>query len=93
MGWGQAKHQNSRRKGCQKEHFTNRINVPRIERSSRDLIEPMDIKLSVPEYRPIPNVVVETRPKHVQAWLNALPLANSLEAGRKLAAGVLVLKA
>ena len=91
MGWGQAKHQNSRRKGCQKEHFTNRINVPRIERSSRDLIEPMDIKLSVPEYRPIPNVVVETRPKHVQAWLNALPLANSLEAGRKLADGIAAL--
>ena len=51
----------------------------------------MDIKLSVPEYRPIPNVVVETRPKHVQAWLNALPLANSLEAGRKLADGIAAL--
>lgn len=51
----------------------------------------MDIKLSVPEYQPIPNVTVETRPKHVQEWLDALPLANSLEAGRKLADAIAAL--
>ena len=51
----------------------------------------MDIKLSVPEYQAIPNAAVETRPKHVQAWLNALPLANSLEAARKLADAIAVL--
>lgn len=51
----------------------------------------MDIKLSVPEYQPIPNAAVETRPKQVQAWLSALPLANSLEAARKLADAVAVL--
>ena len=54
-------------------------------------IQLMDIKLSVPEYQAIPNAAVETRPKHVQAWLNALPLANSLEAARKLADAIAVL--
>lgn len=51
----------------------------------------MDIKLSVPEYQPVPNVVVEIRPKQVQAWLNALPLANSLDVGRKLADAIAAL--
>jgi len=51
----------------------------------------MDIKLSVPEYQAVPNLVVETRPKHVQEWLDALPLANSQEAGRKLADAIAAL--
>lgn len=51
----------------------------------------MDIKISVPEYQAVPNLVVEIRPKHVQEWLDALPLANSLEAGRKLADAIATL--
>lgn len=51
----------------------------------------MDIKLSVPEYQPVPNLVVETRPKHVQEWLDALPLANGMDAGRKLADAIAAL--
>lgn len=44
----------------------------------------MDIKLSVPRYTPVPNLTVETRPKQVREWLDALPLANSQESARKL---------
>lgn len=51
----------------------------------------MDIKLSVPEYQAVPNLSVEIRPKYVQEWLDALPLANSLDAGRKLADAIAAL--
>lgn len=44
----------------------------------------MDLKLSLPQHPPVPEIVVETRPKQVQEWLRALPLANALEAARKL---------
>ena len=45
----------------------------------------MELKLSLPTYPPVPQFVVETRPKQVQEWLQALPLANTHEACRKLA--------
>lgn len=45
----------------------------------------MELKLSLPTYHPVPQFVVETRPKQVQEWLKALPLANTQEACRKLA--------
>ena len=45
----------------------------------------MELKLTLPTYPPVPQFVVETRPKQVQEWLKALPLANTLEACRKLA--------
>ena len=45
----------------------------------------MELKLSLPTYPPVPQFVVETRPKQVQEWLKALPLANTQEACRKLA--------
>ena len=45
----------------------------------------MELKLSLPSYPAVPQFVVETRPKHVQEWLEALPLANTHEACRKLA--------
>lgn len=45
----------------------------------------MDIKLALPQYPPVPHLTVETRPKQVKEWLDALPLANSQDAGRKLA--------
>lgn len=45
----------------------------------------MELKLSLPTYPPVPEFVVETRPKQVQEWLEALPLANTHEACRKLA--------
>lgn len=45
----------------------------------------MTIKLSVPALRGVVNAEVETRPKQVQEWLDALPMANSLDAARKLA--------
>ena len=51
----------------------------------------MEIQLSVPEYAAVPNLSVETRPKQVKEWLEALPLANSQEAGRKLADAIAVL--
>ena len=51
----------------------------------------MDIKISVPEYQAVPNLSVETRPKQVKEWLDALPLANSQEAGRKLADAIATL--
>ena len=44
----------------------------------------MELKLTLPTYPPVPQFVVETRPKQVQEWLKALPLANTLEACRKL---------
>ncbi|MBT9611695.1 MAG: hypothetical protein IV108_00315 [Burkholderiales bacterium] len=44
----------------------------------------MDIQLSVSEYQTVPPASVETRPKQVKEWLDGLPLANSLDAGRKL---------
>lgn len=44
----------------------------------------MELKLALPAYAP-PQANVETRPKQVQAWLNALPLAHSQAAGRQLA--------
>lgn len=53
----------------------------------------MDIKLSVPEYQTVPSSSVETRPKQVKAWLDALPLANSLDAGRKLTDAIAALNA
>ncbi len=45
----------------------------------------IEIKLSVPEYLSHPNPPVETRPKQLKEWLDALPLANGMDAGRKLA--------
>ena len=45
----------------------------------------MDIKLALPQYPPVPSFTVEIRPKQVKEWLDALPLANSQDAGRKLA--------
>ena len=45
----------------------------------------MELKLALPTYSPVPEFVVETRPKQVQEWLEALPLANTPEACRKLA--------
>lgn len=45
----------------------------------------MELKLSLPTYPPVPQFVVETRPKQVQEWLQTLPLANTHEACRKLA--------
>jgi hypothetical protein len=45
----------------------------------------MTIKLSVPALRGVTSVEVETRPKQVKEWLDALPMANSFEAARKLA--------
>jgi len=51
----------------------------------------MELKLSLPTYPPASKAEVETRPKQVQAWLEALPLANGQEAGRKLADAVIAL--
>lgn len=51
----------------------------------------MELKLSLPSYPSIPKSGVETRPKQVQEWLDALPLANSQEAGRKLADAIAAL--
>lgn len=45
----------------------------------------MTIKLSIPALQSVSTVAVETRPKHVKEWLDALPLANGFEAARKLA--------
>ena len=50
-----------------------------------------DIQLSVPEYVLVPHATLETRPKQVKAWLDALPLANSLDAGRRLADAIAAL--
>ncbi len=51
----------------------------------------MELKLSLPSYPPIPKTGVETRAKQVQEWLDALPLANSQESGRKLADAIAAL--
>lgn len=51
----------------------------------------MELKLSLPSYRSIPKGGVETRPRQVQEWLDALPLANSQEASRKLADAIAAL--
>lgn len=48
----------------------------------------MEFKFSLPAYPALPKASVEIRPKQVQEWLDALPLANSPEAGRKLADGI-----
>lgn len=45
----------------------------------------MTIKLSIPALQSVSGVAVETRPKQVKEWLDALPLANSFDAARKLA--------
>jgi len=45
----------------------------------------MTIKLSIPALQGASGVAVEIRPKQVKEWLDALPLANSFEAARKLA--------
>lgn len=44
----------------------------------------MTIKLSVPTLRGASEVEVETRPKQVKEWLDALPMSNSFESARKL---------
>ena len=51
----------------------------------------MDIKFSVPQYSPVPNLTVETRPKQVRDWLDALPLANSQESARKLTDAIITI--
>lgn len=45
----------------------------------------MTIKLSIPALQSVSTVAVETRPKLVKEWLDALPLANGFDAARKLA--------
>lgn len=44
----------------------------------------MDIKLSIPLPEQSANLTVETRPRQVQEWLDALPFANLGETSRKL---------
>lgn len=44
----------------------------------------MTIRLSVPALRGVATIDVETRPKQVKEWLDGLPMANGLEAARKL---------
>lgn len=51
----------------------------------------MDLKLSLPQHAPVPQIIIETRPKQVQEWLRALPLANAPEAARKLTDALAVL--
>lgn len=53
----------------------------------------MELKLSVlPLQSPAPGTPpIETRPKQVKEWLDALPLANSLETSRKLADSLVAL--
>ena len=46
--------------------------------------------LSVPEKKPGTGAV-ETRPKHVQAWLRTLPYANTAELARRLSGALLAL--
>jgi hypothetical protein len=45
----------------------------------------MTIKLSIPALQGVSAVAVETRPKQVKEWLDALRLANGFDAARKLA--------
>ena len=51
----------------------------------------MELNLILPSYAPASKAEMETRPKQVQVWLDALPLANSQEAGRKLADAIIAL--
>lgn len=44
----------------------------------------MELNLTLPQHAPLAPGMVETRPKQVQEWLRALPLANAPEAARKL---------
>lgn len=55
------------------------------------MLSAMELKLALPSYQSIPKAGVETRAKQVQEWLDALPLANSQEAGRKLADAIAAL--
>ncbi|MCL6556429.1 MAG: hypothetical protein K6T56_08735 [Burkholderiales bacterium] len=45
----------------------------------------MTLKLSIPGVTAQSGIALETRPRQVKEWLESLPLANALEAGRKLA--------
>lgn len=45
----------------------------------------MTLKLSIPSLTSASGIVLETRPRQVKEWLEALPLANGFEAARKLA--------
>jgi len=51
----------------------------------------MDLTFSLPAYSEPAKGSVETRPKHVQEWLQALPLANGPEASRQLTAALIAL--
>lgn len=53
----------------------------------------MQLHLSVPPLQSASTVQVETRPKNVKEWLDALPLANSQETARKLADALAALNA
>lgn len=53
----------------------------------------MTIKLSVPALQGVSAVAVETRPKQLKEWLDALPLASGFEAGRKLADALIATRA
>ena len=44
----------------------------------------MAVMLSVPAERAAPPKDLETRPKQVKAWIESLPLAQSVDAARKL---------
>ncbi|MEO1767363.1 hypothetical protein [Thiobacter aerophilum] len=44
----------------------------------------MTLKLSIPALSRPSGIVLETRPRQVKEWLEALPLANGFEAARKL---------
>lgn len=57
----------------------------------QQVLSAMELKLSLPSYPPASKAEVEMRPKQVQAWLEALPLANGQEAGRKLADAIIAL--
>jgi hypothetical protein len=48
----------------------------------------MPLDLTVPADRTSPPKDLEIRPKHAKAWLEALPLARSIEAGRKIRANL-----
>jgi hypothetical protein len=50
----------------------------------------MTIRLSIPTLRGATTADVETRPKQVKEWLDALPMANSFEAARKLTDAIIV---
>lgn len=46
--------------------------------------QPMTLKLSVPTIDPSSTVAPETRPRQVQAWIDALPMTQIFEASRTL---------